>query len=63
MQSNFKKLIIAHSYRLSCIRKEKQKEARSKLNKLLQGLGVTTDGGEKKLFKPKMRWINYSKKR
>ena len=49
MQSKFKKnLIIAHSYRLSCIRNEKQKEACSKVNKLLQGLGVTTDGGEKK---------------
>ena len=32
---SFKKLIIAHSDRLSCIRKEKQKVDRSKLNKLL----------------------------
>ena len=47
---SFKKLIIAHSYRLSSIRKEKQKEARSKLNKLLQGPGVTTDRGREEII-------------
>ena len=47
---SLKKLIIAHSDRLSCIRKEKQKEARSKLNKLLRGPGVTTDRGREEII-------------
>ena len=41
---SYKKPAIAHSYRLSCIRKEKQREACSMLDNLLHGKGIISDG-------------------